>query len=43
MSEKICGKSQVEIGALCAARSRSVSGDHLSIRSDTLTHLSETT
>ena len=43
MSENIGGKSQIEIGALCAARSRPVSGDHLSTHSDILIHLSAAT
>ena len=39
MCGNICGKTQSEIGALCAARTRLVSGDYLSTHSDILIHL----
>ena len=39
----ICDKSQIGIGALCVARTRPVSGDHLSTHSDVLIHLSAAT
>ena len=36
MFGNICGKSQIGIGAFCAARSRPVSGDRLSTQGDNL-------
>ena len=43
MCGNICDKSQIEVGALCAARARPVSGDHLSTLSDILIHMSAAT